>query len=84
MTTLRVPTPADIISDAAKHAWCKERNGLGAVILSPNLYDAAEAAGYDMRYYVPARLLPTTKGPSTWPTLPEADDRRALHAKPRS
>lgn len=46
------------MTDEEKHAWCKQRNGIGAVILPPALYAAAEAAGQDMRWYVASEKIP--------------------------
>jgi hypothetical protein len=46
------------LTDEEKHAWCKMRNGIGAVFVPPALYDAAESAGMDMRWYVRAAMIP--------------------------
>jgi len=46
------------VTDAQKHEWSKQRNGIGAIILPPSLYDAAERAGVDMRYFVKAKPIP--------------------------
>jgi hypothetical protein len=40
------------MTDEEKHAWCKPRNGMGAVFVPEALYRAAEELGYDMRWYV--------------------------------
>lgn len=51
------------MTDAEKHADCRRRWGpeYSAVFLPPSLYDAAEAAGYNMRDYVKTRPIPLTK-----------------------
>lgn len=46
------------MTDEEKHAWCKERTGLCAGFISPSLYAAAEAAGYDMRWFVINKPIP--------------------------
>lgn len=47
------------MTDAEKHAWCKQRTGFFATFVSPVLYAAAEQAGYDMRWYVVTKPMPT-------------------------
>lgn len=48
------------MSDEEKHEWCKKRNGMGAIIIPPSLYDYAEQIGYDMRWYVKSKPVPAT------------------------
>lgn len=50
------------MTDAEKHAWCKKRTGFCATFVSPVLYAAAEQAGYDMRWYVVTKPMPTLPG----------------------
>lgn len=48
------------VTDAQKHAWCQRRGYPHAVFLAPRLYADAEANGYDMRWYVINKPIPTT------------------------
>lgn len=46
------------VTDDEKHAFCRERTGFIATILPRSLYNAAEQAGFDMRWYVYAKPVP--------------------------
>jgi hypothetical protein len=39
-------------------AWCMRRQNRYATVISQNLYSAAEAEGWDMRYYVISKPMP--------------------------
>ena len=49
----------DNMTDAEKNEWAKKRNGIGATILPPLMYDLFESNGYDMRWYIRSMPIPT-------------------------
>ena len=45
------------MTDEEKNEWCKKRNGFGAIILEPSLYEVVETAGIDMRWYIKSKPI---------------------------
>jgi hypothetical protein len=65
------------MTDDEKHEFCRERTGFGAVFLPPTIYEAAERAGYDMRFYVMQKSMPVTDSYRVSHEMPSSAEMRA-------
>lgn len=50
-------------TDEEKHLFCRRRTSVCATFIPQAMFDKATALGCDMRWYVPNRPMPITRGP---------------------